>query len=143
MPLKITVQDISSQKLVRHAADRPRGLLCALDEMASGGRRSATLEAGRPQRPDRWPTSRAGTRWTGWARAPLADNYAVAFFGNLQPRVLRENFKALSKDGLVQRFIPVNIRPEMRKLGHPVPGVLRPTAPSTIRPSGCALACPR
>ena len=35
--------------------------------------------------------------------APLVvlDNYAVAFFGNLQPRVLRENIRALSKDGLV------------------------------------------
>ena len=33
--LKITVSDITSQKLVRHAADRPRGLLCHLDEMNS------------------------------------------------------------------------------------------------------------
>ena len=35
VPLKITVSDITSQKLVRQAADRPRGLLCHLDEMAS------------------------------------------------------------------------------------------------------------
>jgi len=122
VPLKITVQDISSQKLVRHAADRPRGLLCALDEMASwvekvcdprsGDDRSAWTVA---YESGRYEMDRVGTGTT------LADNYAVAFFGNLQPRVLRENFKALSKDGLVQRFIPVNIRPEMRKLGHPVP----------------------
>lgn len=121
-PLKITVQDISSQKLVRHAAERPRGLLCALDEMASwvekvcdprsGDDRSAWTVA---YEAARYEMDRVGTGTT------LADNYAVAFFGNLQPRVLRENFKALSKDGLVQRFIPVNIRPDRRKLGHPVP----------------------
>jgi hypothetical protein len=35
VPLKITVSDITSQKLVRSAADRPRGLLCYLDEMNS------------------------------------------------------------------------------------------------------------
>ena len=122
VPLKITVQDISSQKLVRHAADRPRGLLCALDEMASwvekvcdprsSDDRSAWTVA---YESGRYEMDRVGTGTT------LADNYAVAFFGNLQPRVLRENIKALSKDGLVQRFIPVNIRPEMRRLGNPVP----------------------
>ena len=152
VPLKITVQDISSQKLVRHAADRPRGLLCALDEMASwvekvcdprsGDDRSAWTVA---YESGRYEMDRVGTGTT------LADNYAVAFFGNLQPRVLRENFKALSKDGLVQRFIPVNIRPEMRKLGHPVPEYMTNSAeydqairvcfglpPMTYRLSGAA-----
>lgn len=125
VPLKITVQDISSQKLVRHAADRPRGLLCALDEMASwvekvcdprsGDDRSAWTVA---YEASRYEMDRVGTGTT------LADNYAVAFFGNLQPRVLRENFKAMSKDGLIQRFIPVTIRPDMRRLGNPVPACM-------------------
>ena len=84
----------------------------------------------------RYEMDRVGTGTT------LADNYAVAFFGNLQPRVLRENFKALSKDGLVQRFIPVNIRPEMRKLGHPVPEYMTNSAEYDQAIRVC-LACPR
>ena len=151
VPLKITVQDISSQKLVRHAADRPRGLLCALDEMASwvekvcdprsGDDRSAWTVA---YESGRYEMDRVGT---GTTRRQLC----CGVFGNLQPRVLRENFKALSKDGLVQRFIPVNIRPEMRKLGHPVPEYMTNSAeydqairvcfglpPMTYRLSGAA-----
>ena len=51
----------------------------------------------------------------------LAENYAVSIFGNVQPRVLRESMSALAKDGLIQRFIPVPLRAEQTRLGHPLP----------------------
>ena len=38
VPTKIVVQDITSQKLIRHCAERPRGLLCYLDEMHAWAR---------------------------------------------------------------------------------------------------------
>ena len=58
VPLRITVDDITSQKLVRLAADRPRGLLCALDEMNSWVRKLTDK------------TSRHPMRWIEWVAVP-------------------------------------------------------------------------
>ena len=107
VPLRITVDDVTSQKLVRLAADRPRGLLCALDEMnswvrkltdkASGEDRSAWVKAyeSAPYEMDRVGSG-----------SIYAENLAVSIYGNIQPRVFRENLHNLSADGLVQRFVP-------------------------------------
>ena len=107
VPLRITVDDVTSQKLVRLAADRPRGLLCALDEMnswvrkltdkTSGEDRSAWVKAyeSAPYEMDRVGSG-----------SIFAENLAVSIYGNIQPRVFRENLHNLSADGLVQRFIP-------------------------------------
>ena len=46
VPLKITVSDITSQKLVRSASERPRGLLCYLDEMNSWIRKLTDKQSG-------------------------------------------------------------------------------------------------
>lgn len=122
VPLKINVSDITSQKLVRHAADRPRGLLCYLDEMASWVGKVCDPRSGDDR--SAWTVAYEGRRYEMdrvGSGTTTADNYALAFFGNLQPRVLKENFKALSKDGLVQRFIPVTLRPGQTRLGNPVP----------------------
>ena len=122
VPLKVLVQDTTSQKLVRSAAERPRGLLCYLDEMASWVKKVCDPRSGEDRsawtvayEANRYEMDRVGSGTT------LAENYAVAMFGNLQPRVLRENIAKLTEDGLVQRFIPVALRPECTKLGHPVP----------------------
>lgn len=121
VPMRIIVSDITSQKLVRNAADRPRGLLCYLDEMAgwmhkitdrnSGDDRSAWVQSyeGKPYRFDRVT---AGTI--------DADHFAVSIYGNVQPKVFRDNLKNLSADGLLQRFIPVCLRPEYTMRGEPV-----------------------
>lgn len=125
VPLKITVSDITSQKLVRHAADRPRGLLCYLDEMQSwvkkvsdprsGEDRSAWVQA---YESEAYEMDRVG------AGSIYAENLAVSIYGNIQPRVFRESIKNLSSDGLLQRFIPVMLRPEMTRLGNPIPDFL-------------------
>jgi Protein of unknown function (DUF3987)/Primase C terminal 2 (PriCT-2)/Bifunctional DNA primase/polymerase, N-terminal len=107
VPLRITVDDVTSQKLVRLAADRPRGLLCALDEMnswvrkltdkSSGEDRSAWVKA---YESSPYEMDRVGSG------SIFAENLAVSIYGNIQPRVFRENLHNLSADGLVQRFVP-------------------------------------
>jgi hypothetical protein len=92
---------------VRLAADRPRGLLCALDEMnswvrkltdkSSGEDRSAWVKA---YESSPYEMDRVGSG------SIFADNLAVSIYGNIQPRVFRENLHNLSADGLVQRFVP-------------------------------------
>lgn len=120
--LKITTSDITSQKLVRKAADLPRGLLCYLDEMngwvrkmvdkTSGDDRSAWVQSyeGEPYEMDR----------VG-AGSIYAENFAVSIFGNMQPRVFKENVRSLSADGLLQRFIPIVLRDDKTRLGDPIP----------------------
>jgi hypothetical protein len=123
--VKITVQDITSQKLVRQAADRPRGLLCYLDEMnswvdkitdsRSGEDRSAWVVA---YESEWYEMDRVG------AGTIYCENFALSIFGNIQPRVFSNNVESLSKDGLVQRFIPIVLRSDKTKLGNPVPDSL-------------------
>ena len=45
----------------------------------------------------------------------------MSIFGNIQPRVFKDNVHNLSSDGLLQRFIPIVLRGNKTKLGHPVP----------------------
>jgi len=136
VPLRIIVSDITSQKLVRQAADRPAGLLCYLDEMAgwvakvcdvrSGDDRSAWVQGyeGKPYRMDRVTAGQID-----------CEHFAVSIYGNIQPRVFRENLPALSRDGLVQRFIPVVLRAEYTRRNEPREGWLsgKPQWESVIR----------
>jgi len=125
VPVKITVSDITSQKLVRHAADRPRGLLCYLDEMNSwvrkltdkmGGDDRSTWVVGYEGQP--YEMDRVG------AGSIYCDNFAVSIYGNIQPAIFRDSVEALGTDGLLQRFIPVILRSSKTKLGNPVPDYL-------------------
>lgn len=121
-PLRLLVSDITSQKLVRHAAERPRGLLCYLDEMYgwvrkvcdrnSGEDRSAWVKA---YESNRYEMDRVGTG------SVVAENFAVAIYGNIQPKVFRDNVEPLGADGLIQRFIPAIPRRSMNKRGNPMP----------------------
>jgi hypothetical protein len=119
-PLRIVMQDVSSQKLVRVAADNPRGLLCYLDEMNSWVQKIT----------DPRTTEAISTWTTGYESAYYkmdrvgageieADNYALSMYGNIQPRVFSAHVSKMSEDGLLQRFIPVNLRGHMTRLGSP------------------------
>lgn len=126
-PLRVVVQDITSQKLVRVAADNPRGVLCYLDEMNSWVRKLmdprgtdsistwTTAYESRYYKMDRVGTS-AGTLELE------ATNYAVSIYGNIQPRVFAASVSKLSEDGLLQRFIPIVLREKFTRLGHPTAG---------------------
>ncbi len=122
VPLRLTVSDITSQKLVRHAADRPRGLLCYLDEMNSWVRKLTDKTSGEDR--STWVVSYesesydydrvgAGSIW--------CENLAVAIYGNIQPTVFRNSLEPMAADGLLQRFIPAILRGNKTKLGEPVP----------------------
>lgn len=122
VPLKIVVQDITSQKLVRRAAERPRGLLCHLDEMNSWIKKVTDPRSGEDR--SSWVAAYESKYYEMdrvGAGTFTCDNYAVSIYGNMQPEVFRRSLGSLSEDGLVQRFIPVALRAHMTKLGHPVP----------------------
>lgn len=119
-PLKITVSDVTSQKLVRVAAQQPRGVLCYLDEMAGW-----VIKLSDPKRGDdrsAWVVSYESKRYemdrVGGGLV-VADNLAVSIFGNIQPDVLSANLKSMTSDGLLQRFIPAVLNPANTRLSDP------------------------
>lgn len=107
VPLRFTVSDVTSQKVVRMAADRPRGLTCVLDEMGSWVRKMNDHNSGEDR--GSWLQSFEGGRYlmdrvgTG---STDAENLAISIYGNIQPGVLKSEMGKLSSDGLIQRFIP-------------------------------------
>ena len=126
VPLRITVMDVTSQKLIRVAAERPRGILCYLDEMGgwvdkitgkakTGEDRSAWVQA---YESESYEMDRVG------AGSIHADNLAVSIYGNIQPKVFKANIENLSSDGLLQRFIPAVPRSKNTRRGEPIPEYL-------------------
>jgi hypothetical protein len=129
VPLKITVSDITSQKLVRQAADRPRGLLCHLDEMNSWVRKLTDKSSGEDR--SAWVVSYESEHYEMdrvGAGSIYCENLAVSIYGNIQPQVFKANLAALSADGLLQRFIPAILRGSKTKLGQPIPEYLTSAA---------------
>ena len=126
VPLRIKVSDITSQKLVRLAADRPRGLLCHLDEMAGWVRKLCDRSSGEDR--SAWTVSYEAAPYDMdrvGAGTIHAENMAVAIYGNIQPRVLRESMSALSADGLLQRFIPVVLDGSLTRKPEAIPAYMR------------------
>jgi hypothetical protein len=122
-PVELVVSDITSQKIIRVAADRPRGLLCYLDEMNGWVRKMTDKNSG----DDR-------SSWVvGYESAPYSmqrvssdpiycENYALSIYGNIQPRVYREAMMALSTDGMLQRFIPAILNDSRKgSVNQPIP----------------------
>jgi hypothetical protein len=121
VPLKFTVSDITSQKLVRDAADRPHGLLCYLDEMNGWINKITDKKSGEDR--SAWVVSYESEPYNYdrvGAGSIHCDNLAVSIYGNIQPQVYRANVKNLSSDGLLQRFIPAVIRASRSRVGQPV-----------------------
>lgn len=125
VPVKITVSDITSQKLVRHASERPRGLLCYLDEMNSWVRKLTDKTSGEDR--SAWVVSYESERYEMdrvGAGSIHCENLAVSIYGNIQPAVFRQSIASLAADGLLQRFIPAILRGNKTRLGHPIPEYL-------------------
>lgn len=126
VPLRLIVSDVTSQMLVRLVADRPRGVLCYLDEMVGWVRKMTDPRSGDDR--GTWtesyeakskPIDRVG------AGTIIVDNLAVAMYGNIQPRVLREAMSSLAADGLLQRFIPVILDGSLTRIPEPIPAYMR------------------
>lgn len=125
VPLKLTVSDVTSQRLVRLAAERPRGLLCYLDEMNSWAHKMTSKTSGEDRATwlvahgaSSYDMERVGTGTTH------ADNLAVSIYGNIQPVVFHQNLDGLTGDGMLQRFLPCVIRQHRWGVGEPVPEYL-------------------
>ena len=120
--LKITVSDITSQKLVRSASERPRGLLCYLDEMNTWVRKMTDRNGGEDR--SAWVVSYESERYEMdrvGAGSIHCENLAVSVYGNIQPTVFYGSLSSLAADGLLQRFIPGVLNPEHTKRGEPIP----------------------
>lgn len=126
VPLRLIVSDVTSQMLVRLVADRPRGVLCYLDEMVGWVRKMTDPRSGDDRAT--WtesyeakskPIDRVG------AGTIIVDNLAVAMYGNIQPRVLRDAMSSLAADGLLQRFVPVILDGSLTRIPEPIPTYLR------------------
>jgi hypothetical protein len=117
IPLRYTVSDVTSQMLVRMCAARPQGVLCHLDEMNSWANKLTNAGSGdhqstwtRSYEADSETMDRVGDGKGNEGNSIIADNFAVSIYGNMQPKVFNNNLEALSRDGLMQRFIPAILR---------------------------------
>lgn len=125
VPVRLTVGDITSQKLVRTVAERPRGLLCYLDEMnswvdkmtsrTSGEDRSSWVQAFEA---DSYEMDRVGSG------SIHCENFAVSIYGNIQPAVFKDAVNTMSKDGMLQRFIPAVLSSNKTVRNEPIPDSL-------------------
>lgn len=125
VPVKLTVNDITSQKLVRVVADRPRGVLCYLDEMNSWVKKMTDKSSGEDRstwvvgyEAESYSMDRVGSGTT------YADTFAVSIYGNIQPLIFKQAFENLGGDGMLQRFIPAVLRKHKWGIGQPVPDFL-------------------
>ena len=126
VPLRIKVSDITSQKLIRLTADRPRGLLCHLDEMAGWAHKVCDKSSGEDR--SAWTVAYEAAEYAMdrvGAGTIIASNHAVSIYGNIQPRVLREAMAGLTVDGLLQRFIPVVLDGYYTRKPEPIPAYMR------------------
>ena len=126
VPLRLIVSDITSQRLVRMTADRPRGMLCYLDEMRTWIDKLLDKNSG--ENGSAWTVGYEGNAYhmdrvgsgngEGSVQIP---NFAFAMYGNVQPGVLKSNIERMATDGTLQRFIPAILPPIHYPLGQPVP----------------------
>jgi hypothetical protein len=123
--LRITVKDVTSQKLVRLAADRPRGLLCYLDEMNSWVKKMTdkTSSEDRSCWVQAYESSSYDMDRVGSGSIHV-ENLAISVYGNIQPRVFKENLNNLSADGLIQRFIPCVLNGDLTTVARELPDYL-------------------
>ncbi len=110
-PLRLIINDSTSQKVIHIAQGNPQGMVLYLDEMAhwihkindpkSGDDRGCWI-AGYQSRPYTMDRITAGTI--------SAEMFSLSIYGNIQPTILSEQLSRMSADGLLQRFIPIHLR---------------------------------
>ena len=107
-PLRLIINDATTQKVVTLSEQRPRGMLLWMDEM-NGWLTSLSNPRGTDNR-STWVQCYEGGPYTMdrvGAGSIWVDNLALSFYGNCQPEVLRKNVAGASSDGLLQRFMPI------------------------------------
>lgn len=125
VPLRFTVDDITSQELLNKCQFRPRGMLASFDEMNSWAAKITNRQSGENRSSwvkgfecDQYELDRVKNGET------FIEHFALSIFGNMQPKVLTDNFTNLASDGLLQRFIPAIPRHNQTRMGNPIPEFL-------------------
>ena len=125
-PLRLMVEDITSQKLARMAGSQQRGLFCKLEEMASWVNKICNPSSGEDR--STWTKAFDASHHTvdrvGEQNAIQIESFAIAMYGNIQPAVYTKGVKMLQEDGLLQRFIPIPLKNSV-KLSQPIPSYLQ------------------
>jgi hypothetical protein len=124
-PLRLVVGDITSQKLVHHCVARPEGSLCFLDEMSSWVKKLTDRASGEDR--SCWVVAYEGDTYTMdrvGTGTLYCDNMAISIYGNIQPKILRDSLGHLTNDGLLQRFIPVILDPDMTRKPKLIPAFM-------------------
>lgn len=128
VPLRMTVKDITSQKLARMIGQQQSGLMVHLDEMQ--GWITKVCDPRSSDDRSTWTSGFEGSEHSidrvGLEAPILIDSFAFAMFGNVQPKVYAHGQKLLQTDGLLQRFIPIPLK-KSTKLSQPIPSYLQNT----------------
>lgn len=124
VPVRLSVVDVTSQKLVRMIADRPRGMLAYLDEMHGFLRKLSSPHSG--EDPGTWLKAYDG----GYHQmdrvgdgkdhgSTLCTNLAISMYTNVQPHILVQHAQYIIDNGFLPRFIPGTCIAGSR-LSHPI-----------------------
>jgi len=115
--LRLMIHDATSQKVVVMAENRPRGFLANLDEMA-GWLAKLNNPRGTDDR-STWVHGYEGGRYTMdriGSGSITVENFAMSIYGNCQPEIFRKHIANSSSDGLLQRFMPVVLNPDLNAM---------------------------
>lgn len=111
-PLRLVLNDATTQKVVTLAEFRPGGFLLWLDEMASWfsklGNNRHTDDRGcwiQGYETGSYTMDRMGSG------SISVENLALSVYGNCQPEVFRKYAQDAAMDGLLQRFMPIALDP--------------------------------
>jgi hypothetical protein len=133
-PLRLVINDATSQKLIHLAAPRPHGLMLHLDEMNHWLQRVNDYRSG----DDRgcWIQGYESSSYTMdrvGSGTIVADNLAVNIYGNIQPTVFRTHIEKTAADGLLQRFIPFVLNGDLTRMPADITPVHRDSYEQLIR----------
>ena len=122
IPVRVLVDDITSQKLVHIAKDQPRGLFCCMDEGKSWlGDMTSPHSASKENR-STWTKSYECAPYDMdriGAGSIRVEHFAVNIYMNVQPEVFGAAMnRGIGDDGLLQRFLPAALRSTMTRLGN-------------------------
>lgn len=119
---RLTVGDITSQKLVRVCEQRPEGVMAHFDELAGWIKKIANPASGEDR--SCWVVAYEANYYSMdrvGAGELSVSNLAVSIYGNVQPKVFRNAVPKLADDGLLQRFLPAILHGADASIGEPIP----------------------
>jgi hypothetical protein len=111
---RLVVQDATTEKLAEILVDNPDGLICAMDELSQWAANMDAYKQGKAVSRDQtfWLDAKGGVpfRVDRIARGSInVPNTAICVIGGIQPNVIKRLAKSWGDNGLMQRFMIVNL----------------------------------